>query len=52
MVRKGNIFVLVPKTATSIPIRVFNNAPQTRFSIEANGLEQEIQLCDFLATTF
>jgi hypothetical protein len=52
MVRKGNIFVLVPKTATSIPIRVFNNSSQTRFSIEANGLEQEIQLCDFLATTF
>jgi len=52
MVRQGSAFVLVPKTAVSIPIRVFNNAPKTKFSIEANGIEQEILECDFIATTF
>jgi hypothetical protein len=52
MIRKGSAFVLVPKTAVSIPIRVFNNAPKTKFSIEANGIEQEILECDFIATIF
>jgi hypothetical protein len=52
MIKKGSAHVLVPKTATSIPIRVFTNAPVTKFSVEANGLEQEIKDCDFIATTF
>ena len=45
-------YVLVPRTTTSIPIRVFTNASTTRFSIVANGIEKEIQSCDFIATTY
>jgi len=52
MVSDGINFVFVPKTTTSIPVRVYNNSPQTKFSVQANGIEQEIQECDFIATTF
>ena len=52
MVSDGTNYVFVPKTTTSIPVRVYNNSPQTRFIIQANGIEQEIQQCDFIATTF
>lgn len=52
MIKKGKTYVFVPKTATSIPIRVFNNSPQTKITVEANGLEQRILECDFIATTF
>lgn len=52
MVSDGTNYVFVPKTTTSIPVRVYNNSPQTRFIIQANGMEQEIQQCDFIATTF
>lgn len=48
---KGDI-VFIPRTTTSIPIRVYNGASRTSFTIEANGLEQSIQNCDFVATTF
>lgn len=47
-----NGIVLVPRTTTNIPIQVFSNASKTRFSIIANGIEQEIQECDFIATTY
>lgn len=50
MIAKNGIFVLVPRTTTGIPIRVFKNALKTKFSIIANGIEQEIQECDFIAT--
>ena len=52
MVQKGKSMVLVPKTTTSIPIQVFYNATITKFTIIANGIEQEIQECDFIATTY
>jgi hypothetical protein len=45
-------YVMVPKTVVNIPINVFNNASKTRFTIQANGIEQEIQACDFIGTTF
>jgi hypothetical protein len=45
-------FVMVPKTTVNIPINVYNNASKTRFSILANGIEQEIYECDFIGTTF
>ncbi len=48
---KGD-FVMVPKTMVNIPINVYNNASKTHFSILANGIEQEIKDCDFIATTF
>ena len=61
---KGNLFhnilinngkdayVMVPKTLVNIPVNVYKNAPKTRFTIMANSIEQEIQECDFIATTF
>ena len=52
MVQKGNAIVLVPRTTTNIPINVFTNATTTKFSIVANGIEQEIKECDFIATTY
>lgn len=52
MVANGTNNVFVPKTTISIPVRVYKNSPQTKFSIQANGIEQEIQECDFIATTF
>lgn len=45
-------YVMVPKTLVNIPIRVFSNAPATRFTITANGIEQPLQGCNFTATTF
>lgn len=45
-------YVMVPKTLVNIPIRVFSNAPATRFTITANGIEQPLLGCDFTATTF
>ena len=45
-------YVLVPRTLASIPIRVYSNAPQTRFTITANGIEQPLLGCNFTATTF
>ncbi len=47
-------YVMIPKTLVSIPINVFtnNNASTTRFTIQANGIEQDIQPCDFIATTY
>jgi hypothetical protein len=53
MVRGRNgIKVLVPRTTTSIPIQVYANASSTRFSIIANGIEQPIRECDFIATIY
>jgi hypothetical protein len=49
---EDNFFVMIPPTLVNIPIRVFNNASKTRFTILANGLEQDIQQCDFIGTTF
>ena len=48
---KGD-YVMVPKTLVNIPIRVFSNAPETRFTITANGIEQPLLGCNFTATTF
>ena len=48
----GTNYVLVPRTTTSIPIRVFSNAPSTKFIINANGIEQEIKETDFIATMY
>ena len=45
-------YVMIPKTMVNIPINVFNNSSQTRFTILANGIEQDIHSCDFIATTF
>ena len=52
MVTDGTNYVFVPRTTVNIPIKVYNNSPQTKFTIQANGIEQEIQQCDFIATTF
>jgi hypothetical protein len=43
---------IVGEMLVNIPINVFNNASKTRFTIQANGIEQEIQACDFIGTTF
>jgi hypothetical protein len=51
-VTNGKDYVFVPKTIVNIPVNVFNNAPKTMFTITANGIEQYINLCDFIATTF
>lgn len=52
MVSNGKDYVMVPKTLVNIPIRVFSNAPKTRFTITANGIDQPLLGCDFTATTF
>lgn len=52
LVTNGTDYVMVPKTVRNIPINVFSNSPTTHFSITANGIEQPIQDCDFLATTY
>lgn len=52
MVSNGTNYVFVPKTTVNIPVRVYNNSPKTKFTIQANEIEQEIQQCDFFATTF
>ena len=52
LISNGINYVLVPRTTTSIPIRVFSNAPSTKFSINANGIEQEIKETDFIATMY
>jgi len=51
-VSDGTNYVFVPITTTNIPIRLYNNSPITKFTIQANGIEQDIQQCDFQATTF
>ena len=52
LVTNGTDYVMVPRTVRNIPINVYSNSPTTRFTITANGIEQPIQLCDFLATTY
>jgi hypothetical protein len=52
LVSNGQDYVMVPKTLVDIPIRVYSNAPQTSFTITANGIEQPLLGCDFTATTF
>jgi hypothetical protein len=51
-ISKGNDYVFIPRTVANIPIFVYNNAPKTGFTITANGIEQGINSCDFIATTF
>jgi hypothetical protein len=52
VVSNGRDYVMVPKTLVDIPIRVYSNAPQTEFTITANGIEQPLLGCNFTATTF
>ena len=52
VVSNGQDYVMVPKTLVDIPIRVYSNAPSTKFTITANGIEQPLLGCNFTATTF
>ena len=52
VVSNGRDYVMVPKTLVNIPIQVYSNAPATKFTITANGIEQPLLECNFTATTF
>jgi hypothetical protein len=52
LITKKNNYIFIPRTAVNIPINVYNNSPVTKFTIRADDIEQDIQQCDFNATTF